>query len=107
MDIGTIRKLDNAAANVDVALNKRAFSDGIPLVKYANLRVADVKRLLSFEINEESIRGNLLTSKTKKQQRQQWPRACPRMGIAWCTDWVQPLLDLRHAYAKVNGRPTH
>ena len=106
MDIDTIRKLENDAANVEVALSKRSFAAGILLVTYSGLRFAGVQRMRSFETTEESIRGTRFTSKAKKQRGQHWPRARPMMGITKCTNWTQPLLGLRQAYEKVNGGPT-
>ena len=106
MDIDTIRKLENTATNVDVALNKRAFADGILLMTYASLRFADVRMMRSFEINEESIHGALLTSETKKHHGRHCPWGWAMMGIANRTNWTQPLLDLRQAYLEVNGAPT-
>ena len=106
MDIDTIRKLENTATDVEVELNKRAFSDGILLMTYASLRFADVQRLRSFETNEEFAQFTPLTSKAKKQHVEHWPWARPMMGISRCANWIQPFLAFRKACARVNGRPT-
>ena len=103
MDAGTVRKLEDAASNVEILIGKRAFAAGILLMTYASLRFADVQKIRSLEVNADSIHGPLLTSKTKKQHGLHWPWACPRMGITKRTDWTQPLLGLRDAYQKVGG----
>ena len=103
MAVETVRKLDDAVANVEILTIMRAFSAGILLMTYASLRFADVQKIRSLEANADSIHGALLTSKTKKQHGLHWPWACPRMGITKRTDWIQPLLDLRTAYQKANG----
>ena len=63
------------------------------MMTYSGLRFADVQKLRSLATNDGSIRGAILTSKTKRQQGQDWPWACPRMGITSTTNWVRPLLD--------------
>ena len=102
MDVGTVRKLDDAASNVEILIAKRSFAAGI-LMTYASLRFADVRKIRSCKVNADSIHGALLTSMTKKQHDLHWPWAFPRMGITKRTDWAQPLLLFRNAYQKVNG----
>ena len=70
---------------------------------YDSLRFPDAQRLRSFEVNEDSAYGTLLTCKTKKQHGQFWPRACPKLGIAGTREWAKPLPDMRQAYRRVNG----
>ena len=103
MDVETVRKLEATASNFEILISKRPFSAGIPLMTYASLRFADVRKIRPFEVNADSIRGAHLTSKTMKQHGLHWQRACPRMGITRRTDWIQPLLELRNAYHQVNG----
>ena len=105
MDVETVRKLEDAASNVEIPISKRAFAAGILLMTYSSLRFAAVQKIRSLEVNADSIHGAPLTSKTKKQHGLHWPRACPRMGIIKSADWAQPLLDLRAAYQKVGGAP--
>ena len=70
---------------------------------YASLRFSDVQRIRSLETNDGSVNGTLLRSKTKKPNGQNWPWACPQTGVAGERGWIQPILDLRTAYARVNG----
>ena len=67
IDIETIRKLEGAAANVEILISKRAFAAGILLVTYASLRFADTQRLRRLEANAESILVTLLASMVRKQ----------------------------------------
>ena len=55
------------------------------------------------EVNDDSVRGALLASKTKNFHGQNWPRACPRSGIAATGDWVKPLMEMRQTYLVVNS----
>ena len=71
---------------------------------YASRRFADTQRLRTPEANEDSVRGALADSKTQKQHGQHWPWACPLMGMTKIAEWANPLLEMRAAYAKVNGR---
>ena len=103
MGVGTVRKLEDTASNVEILISKRAFAAGILLMTYAGLRFADVQKIRPFEANADSIHGALLTSKAKKQHGLHWPWACPLMVITKRADWIQPLLELRNAYQKVNG----
>ena len=104
MDLSTVKSIEQIALDTDVCVRKRAFAAGIPLVTYASLRFADVQHLRPFEINRDSIHGTLLCSKTKKPRGPNWPRACPRMGLAGGTHWIQPIVDIRAAYRRANGR---
>ena len=73
---------------------------------YSGLRFSDVQRIRSFEINEDSVHGTPLNCKTKKQRGQFWPRARPREGVTGSRVWVQPLLDMRTAFRRINGNDT-
>ena len=63
MDIETIRRMEETAANVEIMIYKRAFAACILLMTYASLRFADVQRLRHLEAHADSIHGTLLTSK--------------------------------------------
>ena len=104
IELDTAKAIEHIALNEEVCVHKRAFAAGILLMTYASLRFADVQRLRPFGVNEDSIRGTLLSSKTKKSHGQNWPWACPLMGLTGATDWIQPIAQLRAAYRKVNGR---
>ena len=69
----------------------------------ASLRFSDAQRIRSFGINEDSVHGTLLNCKTKKQHGQFWPWACPREGVTGSRMWVQPLLDMRTTFRRING----
>ena len=103
MDLETLKKIERLATNVEANGNKRAFAAGILLMTYAILRFSDVQRRRSLETNDDSVNGTLLRSKTKKPNGKNWPWACPRMGVTGECGWVHPILDLRTAYARVNG----
>ena len=103
MTLNTVRALEEMALDTLVSPYKRAFAAGILLMTFASLRFSDAQRLRSFGINEDSVYGPLLACKTKKQHGQFWPWACPRQGLTGSRDWVQPLIDMRAAFRKVNG----
>ena len=105
MKLDTVKKLEELAVNVEVAPFKRAFAAGILLMTYTSLRFSDVQRLRTLAVNEDSIHGTLLQSKTKKPHGLPWPRACPRTGVTGATTWVEPLLDFHRAHEKLNGTP--
>ena len=107
MEPDTLRKIERLSTNTEVGKYKRSFGAGILLMTYTSLRFSDVQRLASFDANEDSINGTLQASETKKPNGLNWPWACPRTGITGGRDWVKPILDLRAAYAKVNGHQTH
>ena len=94
--------LDCVATNKEVAPHKRAFDDRILLMSYASIRLSDFQRLEKFEINSDLAYGTLLGCK-KKPHGVDWQRACPRMGMTGCNDWVLPLVEFRAAFAKTNG----
>ena len=74
---------------------------------YTSLRFSDVQRLRSLEVNDDSIHGTLLQSKTKKPHGLPWPRACPRIGVTGPTEWITPLMDFHTAHEIQNGaRPS-
>ena len=104
MGLGTLKKIELIATNVQVCGHKRAFADGIPLVTYDSMRFSEVQRVKAFGTNDDSVNGALRRSKTKKPHCRNWPWAFQRMGIAGSRDWAQPILELRTAYEKVNGR---
>ena len=72
MSLTTLRALEETAVNKLGAPCKRAFSAGVLLLTYASLRFPDVQRIRSFEINEDSARGTLLSCKANKQRGQVW-----------------------------------
>ena len=107
MKLDTVKKLEEIALNVEVSPFKRAFDAGIILMTYTSLRFSDVQRLRSLEVDEDSVYGTLLQSKTKKPHGLPWPWACPRMGITGSAKWINPLLDFHDAHEKHNGtRPS-
>ena len=73
------------------------------LMSYTSLRFPDAQRIRAFETNEDSIRGTLVTWKTKKPHGLDWPWEFPRMGMAGANGWGRPLIDFRDARAKKNG----
>ena len=105
MKLDTVKKLEELAANVEVDPFKRAFASGILLMTYTSLRFSDVQRLRTLSVNEDSIYGTLIQSKTKKPHGLPWPWACPRTGATGATNWVEPLLDFHKAHEKLNGVP--
>lgn len=86
MDLATVKRLGLTALDKEVCAYNRAFAAAILVVNYASLRFAAVQKLRTVERNDGSIHGTLTTSKTKKQHGLDWPRACPRMGIAGASD---------------------
>ena len=104
MPLETVKFIDGVATNQEVAPVMRAFAAGILLMDYASLRFSDVQRLKTSELNADSAHGALLRCKTKKPHGLDCPPACPRMGIACSIDWVLPLIELRTAFAKTNGK---
>ena len=105
MKLDTIKKLELLALNVEISPPKRAFASGILLMTYTSLRFSDVQRLRSFEVNEDSARGTLLRSGTKKHHGLSWPWACPRLGVDGSTEWVTPLLyfHIAHEEKRLNS----
>ena len=93
----TAKAIEHISTNAEVCVRKPAISDGFLLMTYSSLRFADVQRLRPFEVNEDSIRGTLLSSKTNEPHGRNWPWAFPLMGITGATDWIQPILNLRAA----------
>ena len=81
-----VRLIEGVALNIEVAPRRRAYASAILLMSYASLRFSDARRLKSFDVNHDSIRGALLTCKTKKTHGKNWPWACPRTGITSSTD---------------------
>ena len=82
---------------------KRAYAARILLATFASLRFSDAQRPRSFEVNEASVRGTLLSCKTKKQSGQFRHWACPLQGVTGPREWAQPWMDMRQAYRKING----
>ena len=103
MRLETIKQLGALSINVEMTPLKRAFASGIRLVTYTRLRFSGVQRFQSLEINEDSIRGTLLQSETKKPHGIPWPWACPRMGASGSTKWATPLIEFHVAHEKLNG----
>ena len=103
MKLDTVKKIELMALNVEVAPSKRAFAAGILLMTYTSLRFSDVQRLRILEVNEDSIRGTLLQSKTKKPHGLPRPWACPHTGVTGSAMWINPLIDFHDAHAKRNG----
>ena len=95
MELDTAKAIGHIATNAEVGVHKRANAAGILRMTYAGLMFADVQRLRPFEVNEDSIHGTLLSSKTKKPHGQNWPMAFPLMGLTGATDWLQPIAQLR------------
>ena len=103
MNLSTVRMIEELATNPLVAPYKRAFAAGILLMTFASLRFSDAQRLRTFEVNDDSVHGTLISCKTKKLHGQFWPWAFPRRGITGSRDWVQPIVEMRQAYRKING----
>ena len=103
-EMETVRKVELMATNPDVSIYNRSLAAGILLMTCACARFSDVQKLRPFEINEDSAHGTLPTSRTEKQHGHHRPWVCPRRGITKHTEWAKPLVDMRQAFAKVNGR---
>ena len=104
MEIEAAKAVGRLTINPEVCSCKRASAAGILLMTFGSLRFADVQRLETFEVNNDSVHGTLLCSKTKKPHGLNWPWTCPRAGITGSTEWDLPLVHLRTAYKKINGR---
>ena len=104
MELGTVKATERIALDTEVCVYKRAFDAGILLMTFASLRFADVQRIRSFDVNTDSVHGTLLSSKTKKPHGLNWPWACPIVGLAGSTQCVQPIIELRSAYRRVDGQ---
>ena len=78
--IDTIKKLDARAVNIEITPFKRAFASGSLLMTYTSLRFSYAQRLRSLEGNEDSVRGTLHQSETKKPHGLPWTWAFSRMG---------------------------
>ena len=89
--------------NREVSPPRHQFATGILLMSYASLRPAGAQRPESIEVNSDLIHGALLKCKTKIHHCPDWPRACPRMGMAGTTERIQPILDFRAAYENAHG----
>ena len=100
MKLDTVEKLEEIALNVEVAPFKRAFSAGVLLMTFASLRFSDVQRLRSLEMDEDSVYGTLLQSKTKRPHGLPWPWACPLTGVTGSNKWEIPIFDFHRAHAK-------
>ena len=72
MSLKTLRAIEEVALNKLVTPYKRDFAAGILLMTYASLRFSDVRRIRSFELNEDSVRGTLLNCKTKASVPTRW-----------------------------------
>ena len=107
IDIETVEEIELTASNIEICAYKRAYAAGILLLAYAGSRLAGVQKLRPFKTNVDSAYGALITGGAKKQIGQRWSWARPRMGITSNTIWAQPLLDMRQAYAEINGREIH
>ena len=97
MKLDTIKKLESMALNVEVAPFRRAFAYGILLMTYTSLRFSDVQRLRILELDEDSVRGTLLQSKTNEPHGLPRPWARPRMGVSGSTEWIAPVMELHVA----------
>ena len=97
MKLDTIKKLEALAVNVVITPLKRDFASGILLMTYTSLSFSDVQILRIIEANEDSIRGTLLRSETKKPHGLPWPWAFPRMGASGSAEWVTPLIEFHVA----------
>ena len=102
MEIETVELIDGVAANREVAPSKRAFAAGILIMSYTRLLFSDARRLRTYEVNEDSTSGALLSRKTKKPNLLDWPWAFPRMGMGGAADWARPLIYFRAARAGTN-----
>ena len=106
MSLVTVRELEELAPSKEVCMYKRSFAAAILVMTYDSLRFADAQKIRTFDCNDDSVRGTLTSSKTKKQHGLNWPWACPRKGIIGTSERAQPLLDVRSAYRKINGMDT-
>ena len=94
MSLPTVRNLDVLASNKEVCAYKRAFAPAILVMTYASLRFAGAQKIRTFEGNDDSIYGALLSSRTKRQRGLNWPRAFPRKGILGTCERAQTLLEM-------------
>ena len=104
MDLSTVWRAEQIAINAEVSGYTRSFESGILIMTYASLRFTDVQILRAFEVNGDSARGTFPPSKTKKPKGPNWLWGFPRMGIARTADWDKPRIDMRPAYAQIDGR---
>ena len=104
MPLCTGRPQEKIAIGPEGAPYRRASASVILLMTYDSLRFPDALRIASIEIDDDSVRGALLSSKTRIPHGIPWPRAGPRVGVDGSTSWAQPLVDFRRAHFKVNGQ---
>ena len=72
MSLKTLRDIEELTLNKLVTPYKRAYAAGILLTTYASLRFSDVQRIRTFEVNDDSVHGTLLRSKTKACVPTRW-----------------------------------
>ena len=70
---------------------------------FTSMRFSDVQRLRILEMDDDSVYGALLRSKTKRPHGLPWSRACPLTGVTGSNKWVLPICDFHRAHAETNG----
>ena len=103
--IDLLFKFTSMAEDPSVCSGKRLFAASILLMALTSLRFSDVRRLSSLSVNDSSVFGTLLNSKSKKPHGLYWPFAAPKNGFGGNASWLGPILDFRKAFEKVNGPP--
>ena len=76
-----LRRFDSIACDNLATSGGRLFDSAIILMTLTSLRFADAQRLKSLVSDKSSIRGTLLTSKTKRPHGHDWPFARPKLGV--------------------------
>ena len=88
-----------------VCFGKRLFAASILFMALTSLRFSDVQRLKSLPVNDSSVFGTLLNSKSEKPHGLGWPFAAPKRGFSGSFAWVGPIFEFTKALEKVNGSP--
>ena len=107
VDLTMAKTIGGIALDSDVCVHRRAFAARILLMTYASLVSPDVQRLRTFEIDPDAVRGALLSAKDRETSRPELAKGLPENGPGRrhaVTQWVHPLVDLRAAYRRVDGR---
>ena len=98
-------KFASLAEGPMVCSGKRLLSASILFMTLTSLRFSDVHRLKTLPVNDSFVFGALLNSKSKKPHGSDWPFAAPKRGFSGSAARLDPILDFRKAFGKVNGSP--
>ena len=101
--LATLRAIEGISTNPLNKPSERAFAPGVLLMTYTSLRFSDVRRLRSFEVNDDASHGALSCSETKRKHGQFCPIAFPRVGVSGSSRRVRPRLDVRDAFLRQGG----